>query len=486
MGKIKGFLKKYSAMSVAAKATIAYTLASLFTKGLGIITTPLFTRIMSTAEIGEFSTFSSWYSMIGVVATLSLSSGAFSLAMFEFPERRDEYSSSMLGMSFCSASVAALIYLFNPGFWNNILSLNTVEVSVMLLAFFLIPATEYRIVRLRYEYNYKTLIAISLTNAVVGTALSITAVLLSRQFDIVDNLAVPRIVGLYAVLCVMGLINGIYILRKGKSVFNKQFWKFAIINNSPLIINALAKHILEISDRTMITSLVGKSETGIYSTLYTVSTLSLIVWSAIEANLLPYIFENLRNGTEKKVSDIVKPILLCFAAVCFILALVAPEIVRILATEEYYAAIYIMPPVVCGVFFSSLYNIFGDVLLYHKKSYFIMVSTMVAAVVNVVLNYIFITSVGYLAASYTTLVSYIVLAVMQYLFVCKVHKKKIFDMLYIVLLSVILIVATMSCMILYNYILIRYILLVAITVVVIVFRNKIISLFKVLKKKGDA
>ena len=469
-------------MSLGAKAAIAYMIASLFTKGLGIITTPLFTRIMTTAEIGEFSTFSSWYSIIGVVATLSLSSGAFSLAMFEFPDKRDGYSSSMLGLSFCSASVTAIVYCINPQFWNRILSLNTIEVVVMLTAFFVIPATEYRMVRLRYEYKYKTLITISLTNAVCGTMLSIAAVLISKYFN-VTNLAVPRITGLYFALGAMGLANGIYIIAKGKSLFNNRFWKFAFINNTPLIVNALAKHILEISDRTMITNMVGKSETGIYSTLYTVSTLSLIVWSAIEANLLPYMFENLKNHTESKLSHIIKPLLVSFAGVCYLLALVAPEIVRILATDEYYQAIYIMPPVVCGVFFTSVYNIFGDVLLYHKKTYLIMISTIVAAVLNLVLNYFFILKCGYRAASYTTLVCYLILAVMQYIFMRIVHHEKVFDTGFIVLISLMFVVCSMSCLFLYKFIWIRYAIALALAFVAFVLRKRLVALFKGMKKK---
>ena len=484
MNKLRQLLNKYKLLSVAAKATIAYTLASLFTKGLGIITTPLFTRIMTPAEIGEFSTFSSWYSMISVVATLSLSSGAFSLAMFEYPEERDKYSSSMIGLSSISTLVFVLIYLVNPEFWNGVLSLNTVEVTVMLAAFWLVPATEYRITRLRFEYKYKQLITISLTNAICGTALAIVAVLLARHFN-AENLAPYRILGLYAVLCTMGLVNMIYLIRHGKTLANGKFWKFALINNTPLIVNALAKHVLEVSDRTMITNMVDKSATGIYSTLYTVSTLSLIVWGAIESSLLPYTFENLRNKTEKNVAAIVNPLLAVFAGVCLLLTLVAPEIVWILAPKEYYEAIYIMPPVACGVFFSATYNIFGDILLYHKKTYWIMVSTITAAVANVVLNYIFIGQFGYMAAAYTTLASYIILTVMQYIFMRIVHKGRVFNELYILLLSAVLVGCSIACIALYDYMWIRYAVIVAIAIVAFILRKKIISLFSRMKKKKE-
>ena len=480
---MSSIFNKYKGMSVAAKAALAYMLASLFTKGLGIITTPLFTRVMSTAEIGEFNTFASWYSMIGVVATLSLSSGSFSLAMFEFEDKRDQYSSAMLGLSSCSAMVVGALYLCRPAMWNQLLSLNTIEMGIMFTAFLLIPATEYRIVRLRYEYNYKTLILITLTNAVMGTLLAIIAVLVAK-YNCLDNLALYRIIGLYIVLCSMGLYNYGYLLKREKKVFNKTFWKFAAINNTPLIVNAFAKHVLEVSDRAMITNLVGKSETGIYSILYTVSTLSIIIWSAIEANLLPYMFDNLRNHTEEKINNIVNPLLIFFSVVCLFLTLCAPEIVRILATEEYYSSIYIMPPVACGVFFTAVYNIFGDVLLYHKKTYFIMISTIIAAISNIVLNYFGIKYFGFYAAAYTTLISYIILGISQFIAMKIVHPEKIFNIKFIVCISSILVSCSLCCMKLYDFFYIRYCILLAIAIIILCNRNKIISYFQIMKQKG--
>ena len=71
-------------MSDGVKSSIVYTLSSLFSKGLAIITVPIFTRLMSTGEIGVVNLFNSWYSMISVVATLALTSGGFQLALKEY------------------------------------------------------------------------------------------------------------------------------------------------------------------------------------------------------------------------------------------------------------------------------------------------------------------------------------------------------------------------------------------------------------------
>lgn len=65
-----------------------------------------------------------------------------------------------------------------------------------------------------------------------------------------------------------------------------------------------------------------------------------------------------------------------------------------------------------GGLFSLAYGIPAIVEYYHKKTIYISIGTIGAAVVNVVLNYIFIPKFGYVAAAYTTLFSY----AMYYLF----------------------------------------------------------------------
>lgn len=49
-----------------------------------MITVPIFTRIMSTSEIGMVNLYNSWYSLLNVIATLSLTSGGFQAAMKDF------------------------------------------------------------------------------------------------------------------------------------------------------------------------------------------------------------------------------------------------------------------------------------------------------------------------------------------------------------------------------------------------------------------
>ena len=486
MSDLKKILNRYKTVSTAVKASLIYTFASLLTKGLNIITTPIFTRIMSTEEIGVVTTFTSWFTILSVFANLSLNSGSFSVAMMEFKDKRDEYESSILTLSTISSLSLFVIYYFFKKQINSILGLPTSLIYLLLFSFIFLPATDFWMARQRYEYKYKFVAIISIVSTVLSSAIAILVVILARK-DNIANLATYRLYGSNFVLLLVAICLYVIIMKKGKVYISKHYWKFALTMSLPLIVHTLSKHILDVSDRIMIANMVGNSAVGIYGILYSISSLSLIFWNAINASLIPYMFEKLQTGKsgEKAINNIIQPMLLLYSVICIILTLISPEVIGILATEEYHQAIYIMPPVAAGIYLTSIYNIFGNVLLYHKKTNYIMWATLCSAVVNVVLNYLLISKFGFIAAAYTTLVSYIVLSILQFIAMKKVHGYAIFDVPKLITISIVTIVACMLCNLIYNYFIFRYVIVVSIIVILFVKRKKIMKTVVSLKKQKD-
>lgn len=90
-----------------------------------------------------------------------------------------------------------------------------------------------------------------------------------------------------------------------------------------------------------------------------------------------------------------------------ILIAFAPEVIAVFAPLEYHDAIWVIPPVAMSVYFMFAYGFFACFEFYYEKTTYISIATSVGAVVNVVLNYIFINIFGYYAARYTILLCYI-------------------------------------------------------------------------------
>lgn len=412
---------KINRLHKSVKSAFVYTFATVFSRGLAIITVPIFTRLMDTDQIGVVNLYNSWYSLISVVATLSLTSGGFAVAMKEFEGERNQYLSSVLSLTSIIGVFIGIVFSLFGDFWSNVTGLSKLLLCLMVVGFIVAPARDFWLARQRYEYKYKLAGCVTIFSAVIASMVSILAVLFASNGAHNISVAEYRLFGNYLIIYGIDTVIWVSILLKGRTFFRKKYWKLSLALSIPLVGYAVASQILSVSDRIMISKMVSDSAVGIYSTLYTVSSLSLMVWSAINASFVPYLYQNIgvHNEDIKKISF---SLLALYSLVAIILVYLAPEIVKILATKEYYEAIYIMPPIAGGVYFTSVSNMFSNVLIYVKKTRYIMISACVAAALNVVTNYIFIQLFGYMAAAYTTLFGYIVMAIILFYFANKCSK----------------------------------------------------------------
>jgi len=455
------------------KTSIVYVLVSLFNKGIGIITVPLFTRLLSTAEMGVFTTWITWVTMITPIATMSLVTSSMYIAFSKYIDNREKYQSSILLLSNISTSILFIIYLLFDDVFNKITTLSTPLMVFMFIYLLFSPALDMWLLKQRYEYNTKKMAIVSLISNILSASVAVVAVVILQQSSY--NLGELRVYATYGVMILFCLYFYIYVFRKGKCMYNKEFWHFGLKVSIPLIVHTLAKNILDVIDRSMISYYCGKDAVGVYGTIYSISTLSLIVWSAINNAFVPYLYEKLAIGDSenKSIQKMSYTMILLYAIVCVLITLIAPEIVILMATDEYYAAVYIIPPVAAGIFLTCVYNLFANVILYHKKSSWVMWPTVIAALANVILNSIFIPKCGYIAAAYTTLIACIILSILQGVAMRKVHVSPLYNMKLIAVISCIMISICLLTNLLYQFLTIRYIVVVTIIIIMLFFKKKI-------------
>ena len=94
---------------------------------------------------------------------------------------------------------------------------------------------------------------------------------------------------------------------------------------APLIGYAFAAQILSVSDRMMISKMVGNDAVGIYSTLYTVSSISLLVWTAINSSFIPYLYQNIEKK-DNRIKELSLALMGSYAIIAVMLTFLAPSI----------------------------------------------------------------------------------------------------------------------------------------------------------------
>ena len=398
------------------KSGFWFAVCNVIQKSVMLVTVPIFTRMMTPDEYGLTAIYQSWNSVLVIVVTLSLYLGVFNNGMLHYKDDRDHYISSMQGLSTVSAIffLALVIILQKP--FGDILGLPTPIVVMMFVSFVFLPAFDYWSARNRYEYRYKGLLSATIVYAVVNVVIPVITVKNST-----GNLGEAKIWGTLVAMIAFTLPFYLYNFWKGKSFFVKDYWNYAFWFNLPLLPNYLSNMILNQSDRIMIGRFCGEASAGIYSVACYLQTGVTIVIGAVNSAFVPWLYERL----EKKEHDLIQkrtvPILLLLGFLTFGIISCAPELIHIMAPQKYYDAIWAVPPVVIGSYFTVLYTLCANVEIYYEKRVFMSCATMIAALLNVVLNYLMIPVFGYIACAYTTVFCYFIYGVAHFLFMNRIR-----------------------------------------------------------------
>lgn len=456
---------RYKNLPTQVKATFWFIACHVVQSGCRFFTMPFLVRLLTTEQYGIYSVFLSWIQIITIFATLNLHCGVYNNAMFKYPDRRCSYTSASQSLSVVLTIGCFIVYLIFNGFWNNLLDIGpkyTILIFVQLLfteSFMLWTG------RQRYEYKYVGLLIYTALLAVLYMVLPIVSAYLVSKNQRLDAVIYSGVI----VQSGIGLGFMIYNYIKGKIFYNREFWIFSLRFNIPLIPHYLSGIILGQADRVMIKKYIGESEAGIYSFTYNISLVISIITQSINNAILPYTYAKLKNRDYRNLKRITIFLLLMVGGMCLAFSAVAPEFLKVFATDEYYDAVYLVPVISLSLYFTFLYYLFANIEFFFEANKFITLASITGAIVNVVLNYILLPIFGYYAAGYTTMLCYILYSVGHYIFmriVCKkrINGDKVYNNTAILLISIVLVLLSFLVMLIYDYPIIRYTLILIVLV----------------------
>ena len=411
-------LERYKGLPAQVKASFWFLICAFLQKGISFITTPIFTRLLTTAEYGQYNVFNSWMSILSVIVTLNLSYGVYVRGLVTFESERNKFSSSLQGLTLTLVAAWTAVYLLFSEFWNQITGLTTLQMLLMLQMMWTTAVFSFWSCEQRVDFRYRKLVLVTVIVSIAKPVLGIIFV----------NLSEDRVTARIFAIALVELIayTGFFFVQmyRGKRFFSANFWKHALAFNIPLVPHYLSMSVLNSADRIMIDNMVGQSEAGIYGLAYSVSMIMTMFNTALTQTIEPWLYKKIHTGKIQEIAQVAYPSMVLIAVVNVLLIAFAPEVISIFAPPEYHEAIYIIPPVTMSSFFMFSYSFFAVFEFYYQRTKLIAMATSIGAVLNIVLNYIFIGLFGYHAAGYTTLVCYILYAAFHYLSMTKTCKNK--------------------------------------------------------------
>ncbi len=463
--------KKQAQKQNAANAGFWYTIANFLFRATGIITAPIFTRLLTPADYGIVSNFTSWQNIIGVFTGLCASS-TIGRARIDFEKKFGGYLASIQLLSATVSAVGLALAVAFRGPVSRLLELDQGLVVIMFGYLCFYPSLGYMQETYRFEYKYGKNILISVYNTFLVIILSLLLILFTELPGYK-----ARIIGMVIPASILGAVFFVLILARGKKEISAKYWKYALTVGAPLIPHQLAMTVLGQIDRVMIMKQVGEAEAGIYSFGYSYAVVVSIVVNAVCQAWQPLLYEYLQDQDGlgiKHVNNLMNEVVLIFAV--FFIAL-APEAVMLLGAKPFWDAKWMVAPVAIGTFYQYIYSNFSMVELYTKKTVWIAVGSVMAAAVNYGLNAMLIPLAGYHIAAVTTLIGYLALMLFHWVFSIRAYGKFVYDAKGIVRSCVIITLAGFVLMAMYSLYLARYLVALAI-IALLLYRNR--SYMKVL------
>ncbi len=378
-----------------ARASLIYTISSLVGKSSSILTLPLFTRILSPDELGQYTLYMSVLGLSSVVASGWYSGNTVCRGLIRYRGREGEFISSSYGLYLAFSLVLFLGLLL----FRSALGISTVAVLLIYIQLLLDGAVGLYLGALRYRYEYRLCTVITLILSLLPPAISITLIRVF-SFGIYG-----RILGLLSVSLAVGIPIIVFILKRSPKVYDRELWRFSLGHSLPLLPQGISSALSHECGKLIMSSSLGAAALARYSVAYSLGGgLSFLTLGAGYA-LSPWIMRKLASGNTERAARVSVLLLRIMGAATVFLVALSPELMRLLAPRGYSVAAVAVLPIALSLIPSFFSSNASSAIVYAEKTRTVTVVSVASALVNITLSALLIPELSYLGGGLALLLS---------------------------------------------------------------------------------
>ena len=398
------------------KNTGIIAFGNICTKFISFFMLPLYTTILTTSQYGTVDLISTYVALIAVIVTLQFEQGIFRFLIDVRDSVNDqkEYIStsffSVLGICllFSLIAIPALLlvkyrYTFQLVLYVVGLSLNAVIIQIP-----------------RGLGNNVLYAAGSTVSGVLNVVLNVLFIAVLRQG--VNGMLFASIISIFIssifVSAVLHLNRYLSFKCIKRDTFNRLF-NYSI----PLVPNTLCWWVVSASDRIIINIFIDVAANGIYSVACKFPTIFSMFSNIFQMAWTESAAVNLKeNDSQKYFQSVINQATRFYSSCNIGFIAILPFVFSILIKKDFIDAYNYIPILMTGAFFHSVADLYGSIYTAFKMTKEIAKTTIISAVLNIVVNVLFIKYIGIYAAAISTLIAYLVIAIYRHVDVQKSMK----------------------------------------------------------------
>ncbi|MFN4219607.1 MAG: oligosaccharide flippase family protein [bacterium] len=400
------------------RASGVYVIGSFLNVSIPFLLLPILTRYLSPVDYGIISMFSLLLSVFGIFIGLSVH-GAINRAYFEKEINFKEYVFNCILILVGSSILTLLISLLFLEFISKVTSVpkNWIPFAVVISFFQFIVSSTLSIYQARMIAKKYAIIQFS--QVLINVILSIVfVVLIGWKWE-------GRILGIAISIVFTGLIS-IYILKNWIELkFNINYIKHSLKFGIPLIPHSLGGIFMALTDRFIITNLLGIKETGIYTVGLQLGSIVILLADAFNKAYAPWLFKKLEQNDDSIKVKIVKFTYLYFILITIFALLTGysgPYVTNFLIGKEFFDSAPVILWIALGGAFKGMYYMVINYIFYTHKTHILAWISFSGGMMNIPLTYFFVKRFGIEGAAFSYCMISFIIFVFTWIFSSQVYK----------------------------------------------------------------
>lgn len=401
-----------AALTMVAKAkqlagqSSLYTLGEVVRSGIAFLLLPLYTRLLSPADYAILGVTAPLFSLLTILMALGMPT-ALVRCYFDYrqdPEALRRYVGTVAVFGLASGLAGALLLTFlGPALLGRLVPNTPFHPYVLLTVWnaglSVVSALALQLFRAQQQAH--RFVAFSLADAALTAAL-VVALVAGVRLGALGSLWGQLLAALVMAGPALWALS-----RAGRLGFSWALLRPSLLLGLPLLPSLLGAWALNVSDRVVLDRLVTREAIGLYTLSYQFGVLLNIVAMALNNAWQPFFFQHAAEGGHDRLLGILVTYQAALmAALALAVALLAPEVIRLIAAPAYWPAAKLVPWIAAG--YAARHLAFFPVgsLLYRRAAGWIAGLTVAAAALNIGLNLWAVPRFGVQAAAVNTLVAF--------------------------------------------------------------------------------
>lgn len=402
-----------------AKNTVILSFGKICTQCISFFLLPLYTALLDTSEYGSFDLLVTYGTLFLPIVNWQFDQGIFRFMLDCRGDRKQQ--SELFSTIFTANTFQVILYSFTLG--------------IIIIAF----DFSYGLFLLAYVvFHVYTALLLQFARGLGKNAVYAVASFISTSVSIIINVVTLVLLrmglnGLFVATLISQIITIVYLL------FSIKAWRYFSVKNIsrpvfkqvskyslPLIPNNIAWWVVSVSDRTIVSNILGVSINGIYTVANKFSSVFIQFYNIFNLSWTESVSLHYKDEDRNIfLSEMITIMYKLFSCACLGIVALMPFIFPIMINERYEEAysqiIILMYSMLCRV----VVGLYSCIYIAQKNSRKVAYTSAAAAIINVIVHLALIWKIGLYAASISTLIAFGSMAVIRYVDINKKINMKI-------------------------------------------------------------